>query len=716
MRKLIVALFVALSLLRSAPAFANQYEIFIDVEDEEDLYDLLASRQIEDDTFNTLLELLQRGVDLNTADREQLYALPNLTYQDVDSILRYRHDAGFISDPSVLAKSNVISKRKFIAIAPFLVIRSQTPRTFATNGRIRAQTVWTTEDDRIPATAVLLRLRTLRHVSIGVLGVVTRNRIGSPVYDPNRDALVAEAAKTRLDIPKFYVEWDDDQTNVIVGSFTAGFGERLVYDTTPLYTPNGIYADDSHRRLTDLTRKCKLSAGELPAAECDTNVYVTPDFAWTDYNMGVAAGIKGLKVGPGKAQAYGFVSLQPLDVYQYQLYDRSRCDDPRNDNDPNCSAPDVHVKGDDPLAPANEHSFQTLPNILRELVVGGNLAYRPQRRVQFGVTGYGAKVKSLAQGIDLDWQEWSSRGLFGGPFGAVGVYGAVGHKWLDAFVEIAQSFDSMAGGGGGPAGVARVVASKKHQELELSFRYFDQDYANPFGGAYAQADTLDGLRDRDEIGARLRYAGLYKKKLNLRTSFDVWNRPSLDRYKTQIRVRADYQATSIFGYGLWLQFDDRDIGPGPLVCETIAAEVYDTSIDLVPACGQSWRATGRLNWKPMRKLRITTQYQHEFIQDQDSMDQPRTRQDISAYLNVYAKPSPELAIRGRVRYLFEDITDNSRLEQSIWIYVNLRYRFMQKQWFQLRYDLRRRLDDRMSTAERVPRTESWLWAQYESKF
>jgi len=196
----------------------------------------------------------------------------------------------------------------------------------------------------------------------------------------------------------------------------------------------------------------------------------------------------------------------------------------------------------------------------------------------------------------------------------------------------------------------------------------------------------------------------------------VWNRPSLDRYKTQIRVRADYQATSIFGYGLWLQFDDRDIGPGPLVCETIAAEVYDTSIDLVPACGQSWRATGRLNWKPMRKLRITTQYQHEFIQDQDSMDQPRTRQDISAYLNVYAKPSPELAIRGRVRYLFEDITDNSRLEQSIWIYVNLRYRFMQKQWFQLRYDLRRRLDDRMSTAERVPRTESWLWAQYESKF
>ncbi len=715
MRKLIGALVAAFLLLGTAPAQANQYEIFIDIENEEDLYDLLASRQISDDTFNTLLELLQRGVNLNSANRQQLYVLPNLTYRDVDAIISYRNTAGFIKDPAVLALNNVLSRKKFLSIAAFLVVKDRTRPLYATTGQLRAQTVWTTKDDRVPATAMSLRLSTLRNLSIGVLGVITRNRVGSPIYDPSRDALVAEAPSSRIDVPKFYAQWDTDDFRVIVGNYTASFGEGLVWDTSPGPRRTGIYPDDSHRRETDLTRQCRLSTGELTEAPCDSDVYVTPDFKWTDYQMGIAAGLKGLKVGNGRLRAYGLFSFQPLDIYQYRVYDKNRCDDPRNDNDPGCGAPDVFVLGDDPFAPAAEHSFQTLPNLLREMTVGGNVAYSPQRRVEFGVTGYRMEVKSLTEGLDLDSQEWDAK-PFGGPFGAVGAYAAVGRKWLDVFAELAYSFDSMPGKGGGPAAVARIVASRKQEELEATFRYYDENYANPLAGAYAQADTFDGLRDRDEVGGRLKYFRLFKKKINFRASVDVWNRPSLDRYKAEIRMRTDINASKVFGYGLWLEFDDRDLGSGPLVCDNSADEIFDADSSLTPACGQSFNAIGRIRWSPHKKWRLSAQYQHEFIQDEDAMDMPRTRQDVSAWLNAFGRPTPELGVRARVRYLFEDIADNGRLEQSIWAYVNLRYRVQKRHWFNLRYDLRRRIDDRTSTLDRNPRTESWLWAQYLAKF
>ena len=41
----------------AAPAAANPYEAYIDIDGEEDLYDLLAANQITEDTFDALLDL-----------------------------------------------------------------------------------------------------------------------------------------------------------------------------------------------------------------------------------------------------------------------------------------------------------------------------------------------------------------------------------------------------------------------------------------------------------------------------------------------------------------------------------------------------------------------------------------------------------------------------------------------------------------------------------
>ena len=54
---------LALLCLLPRPALAIEYEVFIDVDDEDDLNELLASDQISEDTFNTLIELRRRGVE-----------------------------------------------------------------------------------------------------------------------------------------------------------------------------------------------------------------------------------------------------------------------------------------------------------------------------------------------------------------------------------------------------------------------------------------------------------------------------------------------------------------------------------------------------------------------------------------------------------------------------------------------------------------------------
>ena len=58
-------LVVSAVVLLARTAHAIPYESFIDVDDEGDLQDLLASGEITQDTFDELIDLLDNGVDLN---------------------------------------------------------------------------------------------------------------------------------------------------------------------------------------------------------------------------------------------------------------------------------------------------------------------------------------------------------------------------------------------------------------------------------------------------------------------------------------------------------------------------------------------------------------------------------------------------------------------------------------------------------------------------
>jgi hypothetical protein len=721
-RKLIL---LVLALAIASPAGAAEYEIFVDIDDEEDLYELLADGQISEDTLNALIEMLRRGIDLNRATREELYMLPNLSYAEVDSILKYREQAGFIEDPAALVTTGALSERKLRAIAAFLVVRGPEQAATAVDGYVRGGSTWAAGTDDPPPGGVQVRVG-VDDYSFGVASVVTQHRIGEVAYDPARMALSAEPEAARVHIPKFFALYDNGKFAAIAGTYRIGFGQRLTFDNTDRYTPQGFYLDDALYRGTALTRTCKESAGELPVSPCSGDAryeYGTPDYRWRDGLRGFAVGTPRLDAGPGWLSTFGFVSYNTRSIYQYEIYDKATCDDVRDDDDTGCSAPQVFRRGDDVLEPSTRFSYHTLPDMFAETIVGGNVSYYKNRRAHIGVTGYGADIHWLTDGIDLDFQEWSAY-PYGGGFGAVGVDGQWGSGRTDIYLEVARSFDSMPdddardiGGGGGLGALLRTTATFPKSEVETSLRYYQREFANPYARPIAAADEFEGLRARDEAGARIRYTGMIDDKLQVRSQADLWVEASDGSAPEALLYwRADYAQSRRWRYGLWTQYQNKNLKEnGHGECFSVTDE-FDETGEAVPCAGQKYQVTGRVRWQPRRKLNLSAQYQHEWLDETGERFDDQFRQDISAWAILGMYPADDVRVRARVRYLFEDIESNTSFEQSLWSYIDVAWRYSKDYRLRARYDLILWLDDRDSTNARDPSPESWFFLEAEARF
>ncbi len=505
--------------------------------------------------------------------------------------------------------------------------------------------------------------------------------------------------------------------------------------------------------------ECRESAGELGESPCsgiDGDIYVTPDWRWRDGLRGVSAGVKHLALPVGWLQAYGFFSHERKDIYQYEIYDRNQCDDPTEDDNEACSAPDVFVRQDNLLDPTSRWTFQTLPDMYDEIVGGGNFTYFIDRRAHVGLTGYGATVNWRMEGADLDFQEWS-RTPYGGPFGAVGADAAWGRGWADLFLEVAYSFDSQLtqvrdgaeepAGGGGLGAILRHTATWKHHELEAVARYYDRDFNNPYARPLAAPDEFDGLRARDEIGGRLKYNGRIVDRVDMRALLDIWVQPEEQSRDTDesdeprggarpqllTYLRTDADATEWFRPGLWLQYQSRDlrnIGGAPSgvsPCFDSFSALTDESGEPVLCTGQRFSLYGRLGFRPIKRMRVTAQYQHSFTDDPrrgggigseltDEQKAETARQDMSTWLLLSTNPIDGLRFRFRMRYLNQDIADNSSLEESFWTYLDTAYTVKKFLLIRLRYDLRAWLDQRDNTRARIPSPEHWVRLELEGRF
>ena len=754
MRRVAIAL-----LLVSGIAHATPYETFVDVEDQADLDDLLASGDITTDTYNELLELLTNGIELNTADRATLYALPNLTYEDVDAIIAYREaNKGVIADPAGLVSAGAITEDKLLAISAFIVVRQADTR-FKLRGFAQVMTRYAPSDNKdyddipgedpnrpdIPPIAMRGRFGVHKNIKFGIAAVLTRLQMGDPVFDPNRDALIADKPGVQFHVPKVYVEYETDDVSAIAGTYRAGFGQRLVFDNTSRYSSNGLTYDDQLYFSTDLASACRESGAELPSpcVGAARYRYVTPDWRWSQGLFGVGAGLRKVPVGTGWLQVYGWGSSATRSVYQYELYDRRKCvddtgkkKDPYDDMDPNCASPPVFVRPDGPLLePTTRHAYQTLPDVFRENLAGVNFGYFADRRNSVGVTAYYAKEEELLGGVDLDFQEWS-RYPIGRAFGAGGANFSFGRGAIDVFGEFAYSYDKAPDpvgpieGGGGPGVILRVTHTQKRQEIEGVFRYYGIDFDNPYARPISASDELDGARARDEVGGRIRFTKT-DKLYSVRSAIDLWTPLTTSRddrilgkkraqLKLDTYVRTDVRTSNEVWAGLWLRYQDKDLGEGGKdECFEVSTEETEDG-ETIPCQGRQLTTTARVRYQPNRKMNFTAMLEHQLLDDEALTMGKKFRQDWGAWLIGLWHPQPKVRLRGRVRYLDESSdllgggTDDN-LETSVSVSVDATFGVRVKDSVRVRADYKDFLDDRTSTDDRAPNPDLSFWLQYEAK-
>ena len=726
---------VLVTLLAAQPAYAIPYETFIDINDQADLEDLLASQDISQETYDQLLDLLERGVDLSSANRQELYSLPNLTYEDVDKIIEYRKlNKGVIRDPAELSASGALSQEKLLAISVFIVVRPPGQNPMNLHGFVKIQTRWEVHDDLFPPFMLRARFSAYKHLQAGIALTTTRLRIGDPTFDQNRGALIADPRSTQLHVPKAFLKWETEDFAAIGGSFRAGFGQKLIFDNSNDYTPNGLYLDDQLNYVVDLSRDCKRSTGELGGTPCPEDVpqiYDTPDFTWRDALFGVGLGAKKLEIaGAGWLQVFGWASASTRSIYQYELVDSSICDDPRATTG-ECSAPPVYVRPDgNALQPAAAHAYATLPDVFLERLVGFNVSYFADRRNSVGITAYGASEKNLVSGIALDFQEWS-RYPTGRQFGAAGANFSFGRDWLDLFGEAGLNVTTVVDpngqdatdrvlAGGGPAALLRMTATRKREELEIVARYYSSEFANPYGRPIAQPDEFEGQRARDEAGLRTKYIRS-NKRYTLRGQLDVWVPPSTIKDgdwqpKLDTYVRVDVKSNDQLKLGLSERYQDKDLSLGGHdQCYEVVTET-DPIDGPVPCAGRQLSSIGRVTYEPEKKLALTLQLQHQLLDDNSaSASDTKFRQDFAVWVIALWHPEKNVRVRARMRYLDEAIANDGYLETSLTGMADVALKLRERDTLHLRADTKFWLDDRASTGLRRPDPELQLWLSYEAR-
>ncbi|TQF15247.1 hypothetical protein FJV41_14555 [Myxococcus llanfairpwllgwyngyllgogerychwyrndrobwllllantysiliogogogochensis] len=640
-------------LLGASPVLAAPYEVEPEVDGELELLALLEDGTLSAETWAALVALRRAGVEPEQATRAALYALPGLTYAEVDERLRERG----ASMPEVLTDEE---RRR---LAPFLVNR--VPGELS--GDARLLTAFALSDSVLPPVALQVRAGGLAGLRVGVLATWARRRLGTLRRDARTRSLVVDAPGSAVLLPKFHAQWTGTSASVLVGTYRLGFGQRLTLDTTALPSPEGFLADDGVRPPGALERECLLSS--TACAEAEREADVTPDFRWDEGFRGVAGTVRGA-VGRGlELSLTGFGSYQSRSLQRSAVLDRATCESSRMGAS-GCEAPEVLV----PLSRARLEPLRarTLPGVFSEWAGGANATLALSPRAQVGVTGWAARPVWPVKGAMLDFQP-HARYPMGGGFGAVGLDASWGLGAVDLFFEGSRSFDSAPGGGGSWAALQRTVLSGTGQELELALRYYGRGFANPYSGATSGPDLLEGQRVRNELGARLRYLYRDAATWRFRGQVDGWTLPADGAVKgtaglTQVRASARVDWLAWTWLRPSLQLEAREAGLG----QALACSDTEDSAEPeeVPACsrGSRWGATARVRSEFSESVSVAAQSGYTRVVEPGTS---KARNDGRALIELKLRPLESLRLGARIQWKDEDLSERTRLRQEVRTTVDL---------------------------------------------
>ncbi len=132
-----ITILMIFSLLFLAPLILG-YDYGVDLSDvtsEDDLRDLAGEwdydaeeyvdGEITNEEYETLKDLFDNKVNLNTADRDELYNLPEIGYNLADRIIEYRKKYGLFKSKEEIKKIPGITLEIYEQIEPFIEARER---------------------------------------------------------------------------------------------------------------------------------------------------------------------------------------------------------------------------------------------------------------------------------------------------------------------------------------------------------------------------------------------------------------------------------------------------------------------------------------------------------------------------------------------------------------------------------------------------------------
>ncbi len=536
---------LALCLIPSM-AVARIYPTEILIDDEDDLRSLYEDGILPEDDYKALLSLLANPVDLNRAERDDLYQLPGITLEQAAAIVGDRVENGIFNRVEDLTRVAALPEGALAQIAPFAYARPPLTRTDPVRVRARFRlaksffeaptgdpqdspqsTHTITELGYGQGPRILLggEIHAYKWLDAGAAFIIQES-VKDVIYSAETRDFHVSWGTPMFDFGKAYISATREEGSAIVGSYTAGYGLGLTFDNTDQEVPHGWYAD----------------------LQVNDNVSTSGPghYSPTKRLFGGAARLTALRLGRYSFDFSAFGSSWTYDLYQY--YMGMAGGEEVDPNTAELSSPRIYIDG-------VKVGWLTLPNAYRESLVGGNATFRAGRRSHVGITAWlGHLDRNILEGVEDPYDFVIRRGFPSvDTYGAVGVDAAFGVGLLDLRGEVSHTFT------GGNALLVEARVTPTWGEFEVAGRRYDTGFDNPHAAGTAAADVYEGMRDRDEQGVRFRVKALPVPFLNVAATMDLWQGVSTGIFNGEAYLRIEARPHKKLMLAGFVDFKNRDL-------------------------------------------------------------------------------------------------------------------------------------------------------------
>lgn len=500
------------ALLSAGQASAREYAVFIDIVDSDDLRELYYEGVIAEDEFDILLTLVENPLDLNRSGAEDVFQLPGVDAGLATAIVEERILNGPYSLlPDLVQRVEGVDWRLLETLRPFVAVRATEGaalplvvemglisfKSFGASQPItddypaRSHSAQQLGYDNWPNFAIGAHARVKGFLDFGFIGSAQEG-LWNAAYDPHsRDVYGSYGtpvfrpytvfARLRRPIGRARVD-------ILAGSYQLNFGEGLVMNSLGgrKRTGHSVSSGMSIERGDNRFREWDGLLGGVGRI-------ITPLTGVAELDVSIFGSLRNYD------QYVGFVKVSGGQAY-----------DPAVDNE--LETPRVWSSG-------SRIAYQTLPNLFRVGVLGGNATFRINKRTHLGMTGFvGLIDRTIMPGVEdnnelLLKRRWPVKRNFG----SVGINGRIGYGLL----EVSGEYSLWLGDDVGQGLILFVEVEPAWGRFVFTARHYDVKFANPFAKAQATPRVIGGLRTRGEQGLRFKAVIEPIKRFGARVHFDV---------------------------------------------------------------------------------------------------------------------------------------------------------------------------------------------------